>query len=185
MSSQPPKFLIGIYRLPIIGNLSCYVGNAFLNLFGIPALWLSGYKQIKCGTSIIWTPNNKRQIILAGIECLRSHDAEMFSRLTKKQRLFIYYSHEKKTTNLYGYIFGLHESYIKLGAEGVAYFIVQVLLISDASPSINQFRLSNLERVALKATLRKTMEWMQQHSFDPRLINSYSKTVEKWEQRTF
>lgn len=172
-----------INRIPIIGDLSCYIGYFFLNLLMPLALWLSGYKRISCGTSNIWTTKNKKQAILDGIECLRNLDTEMFLRFTKKQRLFIYYSQNRGTTNLFGHFFGLHERYIKLGVQGVACFIAQSLSLSDAASSINQCRLNDLENAALKAAPRKTMEWMQQRSFDPRLINSYTKVVDRWERQ--
>jgi hypothetical protein len=182
MNLRPPKFLYKIYRLPIIGDLIAYAGYAFLRSFGYLAPLLLRYKRIRLGTSIILTPNDKKQTILSGVECLRSHDSEMYSRLTKNQKLIFYYSGNKNITNLFGYFFGLQETYIKLGAEGIAYFIVQSLLVSDACPSVNQHRRNDREWGALKSTARKTMEWMQQHSFDQRLIDSYSKVVEKWEQ---
>ncbi|HEX3857020.1 MAG TPA: hypothetical protein VHY30_06975 [Verrucomicrobiae bacterium] len=144
------------------------------------AVWLSGYKRVKCGTSSIWVSKNKKQVILNGIECLRSRDAEMFLRFTKKG-LFIYYSHQLNTRDAWRN-FGLQERHIELGAEGVASFIVQKLFISDARPSINRSKLDDRELAALKMAPRKAMEWMQEHSFDPRLINSYRKVVEKWEQ---
>jgi hypothetical protein len=147
------------------------------------AVRLAGLRQIPLGTSVIWTPQNKRQIILDGIECLRKHDAKMFLHLTTKSHLFIYYTGNINLTNLYGYLFGLREGIIKQGAEGVAYFIVQSLLVSDAHPSINQHRKNDITYNNLRAVPRKTMEWMQQHSFDPQIIKSYVKVVEVWEQR--
>jgi hypothetical protein len=181
MKSYPPAFVLKIYQLPVFGDLFICVGYLF-SLFSPLGLWLLGYKRLKYGISVIWAPKNKRSLILDGVECLRSHDEEMFLRFTTKQKLFIYYSGSDNITNLLGYIFGLQEKYIRFGKEGVACFIVQSLFVSEASPSINQFKLKHLRGAALKAVPRKTMEWMQQHSFDSRLIISYSKVVEKWEQ---
>jgi hypothetical protein len=180
MNSRRPNVLVGIYQLPIIGNLLCHIVYFFTSLVSPLAVWLSGYKRIKCETSSIWAPKNKQQIILNGIECLRSRDAEMYLNFTKK-RLFIYYSHQLNTRDAWRN-FGLQERYIELGAEGVASFIVQKLFISDVRPSISRSKLDDRELAALKMAPRKAMEWMQQHSFDQRLINSYRKVVEKWEQ---
>jgi hypothetical protein len=182
MNPQVSKFLVRAYQLPIIGDLLCYGGYVFMKLLLPLNLVLIGFERMGYGTSVIWMPRNKKQAILDGIECLRSHDSEMFLRLTKKQRLVIYYSHNWKDTNSFGHVFGLHKRYIELGAEGVASFIVQSLLLSDACSSINQCKLNDLERAALKVAPRKTMEWMQQHSFHPEFIKVYRKVVEKWEQ---
>jgi hypothetical protein len=183
MNFTLPKPLYRIHRSRIIGNLIAYIGYAWTRLYMPLAVRLAGFRQIPLGTSVIWTAKNKKQTILDGIECLRSHDPEMFLRLTTKAKLFIYYSGNYNITNLFGYLFGLREGYIKQGPEGVAYFIVQSLIVSDAHPSINQHRKNDLTYNRLRTVPRKTMEWMQQHSVDPEIINSYVKVVEHWEQR--
>lgn len=179
---NPQKVSINIYRLPIIGDLLCYVGYALMGCIRPPVLWLAGHRLVNCGTSSIWTPTSKRQVVLDGIEWLRSHDTEMFMNFTRKHKLIIYYSRNRSDTNSFGHVFGLHDRYTDLGAEGVAFFIVQSVLLSAASSSLNQSRLGDHERNALKVAPRKAMEWMQQHSFHPKLISAYSKMAEKWEQ---
>jgi hypothetical protein len=74
------------------------------------------------------------------------------------------------------------ERYVQLGPEGIATFIVSAILLSEASSSINQYRVSGRELAALKCAQRKVLEWMRQHSFNPGLINSYQKVVLNWEQ---
>jgi hypothetical protein len=182
MNPQVTRFLTKVYQLPILGDLICYFGYAFMKLFTPLNLVLLGFERMRFGTSVIWTPRNKKQTILDGIEFLRNHDSEMFLRFTKKQRLVIYYSHNRSDTNSFGHVFGLHKRYLEIGAEGVASFIVQSLLLSDACSSINQCKLNDRERAGLKVAPRQTMEWMRQHSFHPKLINAYSKMAEKWEQ---
>jgi hypothetical protein len=105
----------------------------------------------------------------------------MFLRFTKR-RLNITYSHNIRNKNNGGRFYGLHERYVKLGSEGIAAFLVSAILLSEASPSVNQCRLNDRELAALKIALRKVLEWMRQHSFHPELINSYRKVVEKWEE---
>jgi hypothetical protein len=106
----------------------------------------------------------------------------MFLRFTQRQRLIIYYSYNRRENNTFGRVFGLGERYTQLGAEGVASFIVQALLFSDASPHINQSKWRDRDRVALKSAPRQTVEWMREHSFHPKLVDSYLKVAEKWEQ---
>jgi hypothetical protein len=183
MNSQPPAWLITIYRLPFIGDLPCYAGFIFLKLSSPLSFWLAGFKRFAFGTSTIWVPKGKIKAVMDGVECLRSRDAEMFLRFTKKQKLLIYYSKNVKVDNLCGFLFGLHERYVTLGSEAVASYIVQALMLSDASPSANQHRLNDRQRAALKAAPRLTLEWMEKQSFDPRLIKSWLGAVERWEQR--
>src|ERR1700722_17700940 len=109
------RILIKIYKLPFIGNLLCYVGYAFVRLIIPPVAWLSGGIQLKCGTSVFWIPANKKQAVLDGVELLRTRDSEMFSRLTTKQRLIIYYSQSKKSPNNGTRLYGLHDRYIEMG----------------------------------------------------------------------
>lgn len=172
-----------INRLPIIGDLLCQSESVLAGLLGPVILWMTGYKQIKCGISAIWVPGNMKRTVMEGIEYLRDRDEEMFRRLTEKQRVFIFYSHDITMTNIYGYVYGLHESYVKRGAAWIAFFIMQSLVMSEASPSVNRFRLKDSERAALKAVPRKVMERMQQDSFDPDLIKSYKGMVQMWEQK--
>lgn len=183
MNAKIVKLPAMINRLPIIGNLSCHLGNISFSLLWPALLWLCGYRRISCGISTFWAPQRLRKAIVEGIECLRNRDEEMFVRLTKRQRLFVYYGYNTKTSNLYGYVYAMHESYINQGAEWIACYIIQSLFVSEASPSVNRFRLTESESVALKNALRKAMERMREHSFSPELLNSYSKLVEMWEQK--
>jgi hypothetical protein len=183
MISKVSQLPAMINRLPIIGNLSCHLGKISFSLLCPAILWLCGYRRISCGVSSFWAPQRLRKAILDGIECLRNRDKEMFERFTKQQRLFIYYGYNTKTTNLYGYVYAMHQSYLNEGAEWIACYIIQSLYMSEASPSVNRFRLTESENYALKNALRKTMERMREHSFSSELLNSYGKLVEMWEQK--
>jgi hypothetical protein len=171
-----------ICKIPVVGDLVGYTilvpFYIFMRLITPPILWFSGFQRMKCGTTIIWAPRNKHQAILDGLKLLQKCDSEMYLRLTGKQHLFIFYSERWKTANAFGHVSGLHERYIKLGVEGVTTFLVQALLLSEACPSINQFKISPGEF----AVMRKVLDWMCDHSFHPGLINSYRKVVEKWER---
>jgi ribosomal protein L31 len=176
-----PPAMRRFFSVPIIGVLVAYV-MAFPTyiLFSLltPLYFLLfGFKRIRCGTSIIWTPKSKKQAILDGVELLRACDTQMYLRLTSRQHLTIFYSGKWKTTNAWGRVSGLNERYIQLGSEGVATFFVQSLMLSDACPSINQFKTPPDARAAM----RKTLDWMCEHSFRPGLIRSYRKVVERWE----
>jgi hypothetical protein len=169
-----------VLKLPILGNVLLYCVYPFAK-FILPVMArISGWRRLKFGTSIVLTPQDQEQPIRDGIECLRRCDPEMFSRFSK-QRFNIAYSNGKGSANNGGVFFSLHERYIKLGPEGVAVFIVQCIMLAEASPSFNRYKSKANELPALKIALRKVLEWMQQRSFHPGLIDSYSKVVEKWE----
>ena len=176
-------FLVRVFALPIIGNVPAYAyvlpGYFFLSLTTPLTFRLAGLRRMKCGTSVIWLPPDKKQALLNGLEFLRSCDPQMFSRLTEKQHLKIYYigNSSKKVINALGYVFGLSERYFQFGDQGIAMFLVQSLLLSESDPFLNQFK-GEHDRYLL----RRVLEWMSQHSFRPGVINSYRKVVEKWER---
>jgi hypothetical protein len=168
------------FQLPYIGNFLSYV--IYVLAITIPPLvvWLSGGRRLKYGNSIIFTPRERELAIQDGVELLRKCDPNMFNHFTK-QMLNIAYSHNMRSPNNGGRFYSLHERYVKLGPECIAVFIVQCTLLAEVSSSLNRFRLKPSELVALKAAPRKVLEWADQHAFNPELINSYRKVVEKWE----
>jgi hypothetical protein len=183
---QIPRAMRKILSIPILGDMVAYVRvfpiYIFMRLTMPPIFLLSGYQRIRCGTSFIWSPKNRKQTILDGIEVLRVCGPEMYSRLTSKQRLIIFYTgHAGKwnTSNLAGRVFSLDERYIELGSQGVAMFFAQALLLSETSPAINQVKVTENQYRAP----RRVLDWMCEHSFHPGLIKSYRKVVQKWESQ--
>jgi hypothetical protein len=166
-----------ILRLPIIGDLIYYACYLFCVGILFPAVALiSGGKRLKFGTSVFWIPRQNVQVVRDGVELLRTRDPDMFSRLTSKQRLIIYYSPElsKKSSHR---LFLMHKKFIEMGAEGVACFVVQSLMIAAAVRRVNQNRLDGREKAALKSISRNMAEWLSNHSFNPGLISAYQKIV--------
>lgn len=174
------NLFVGMCKAPILGDLLTCCLYVFVKAITFVVVWISRGRRLRYGTSVIATPKEQSQAIQDGVERLRKCDPEMFSRFSRR-RLNIAYSSNRRGPNNGGLFYILSERYIKLGAEGVAAFIVQCTLLAEASPSINRFRITANELAALKIALRKVLEWMQQHSFHPGLINSYTKVVEKWE----
>jgi hypothetical protein len=168
-----------IFKIPIIGDFIAFLGYIFLRLTMPSACLLSGMQRLRYGTLIVWTPQNKKDAIVNGLELLRACDPEMYRRLTSKQHLIIVYSWKWKMANACGRFFGLHERYIEMGDQGVAMFFVQSLSLSEACPSINQSKRLPGDHMAL----RNVLDWMHSQSFRPSLIESYHKVVEKWEQK--
>lgn len=132
---------------------------------------------------MIVTPKEQSHAIQDGVECLRKCDPEMYLRFSKR-RLNIAYSFNRRCQNTGGLFYSLHERYIKLGAEGVAMFVVQCTLLAEASPSISRYSRTAKELTASKEVPRKVLQWMEMHSFHAGLINSYKKVVQKWEDAT-
>lgn len=168
-----------IFKVPIIGDLIAFLIYIDLRLTIPLSCLLAGFVRLKYGTSVIWTPRNKKNAITNGLELLQACDPEMYLRLTSKERLIVVYSWKWKMANACGRFSGLNERYIELGDQGVATFFVQSLSLAEACPSINQFKNTPDKHMAL----RKTLDWICAQSFRPGLIDSYRKVVEKWEQK--
>jgi hypothetical protein len=171
--------MMRIARIPIIGDLIVYTLYILMRLITPFHFWVSGGQRLKYGKCIIWTPKNRKQAILDGIEFLRIHDSEMFLCLTTKQQLMIFYS-ETSSKNSGGRIYALQEQYIKWGPEGIATSMVIALFMYRASRKINRFRLNNDERAALQAVPQMVLEWMYKHSIQAKLIDAYRRSSEKW-----
>jgi hypothetical protein len=172
-----------VLRIPIIGDLIYYAFYLCSVCVLFPAVAIiSGGQRLKFGTSVFWIPRQNAQVMRDGVELLRTRDPEMFSRLTSKQRLIIYYSPElsKKSSHR---LFLMHKKFIEMGAEGVACFVAQSLMIAAAVRRINQNRLDERENAALKLISRNMAEWLSKHSFSPWLISPYQKIVERQKQR--
>jgi hypothetical protein len=176
------RILMAIYQVPILGDGLCFVGYA-VTLAMIPITYrLSRGTRTPCGTSVFWMPRGKERPILAGIECLRDRDADLFSKLSGEARLIFVYAGNTKTPNNGTRLYCIHERFIEMGPEGVALFLAQSLFFHEASPSWNQCRLSESQEAAVRAAPRRALVWMSQHSFYPGLVDSYREVVENWEQ---
>lgn len=171
-----------LYRLPLIGDALCFLVYGFA-ILTIPFIaWLSGCQRVKCGSLVFWIPRSARKSVLEAVELLREKDPEMFLRLMAQRRLTFVYTHQMNAPNSGGRLCGLHKRFIDIGPEGIVCFLLQSLFCREASPAVNQCRLSESKLAAKKAAPRKVLGWMLQHSFDPSLINSYRRVTEKWEQ---
>jgi hypothetical protein len=174
-----------IWKLPVVGDLFYYVFFVIGWYFICPAAAkISGCQRLKFGTSIFWIPKQKVQAIRDGVELLRSHDSEMYFRLTTKQHLVIYYSPpyakgNRKTNHRF---FLIPDKFIEIGPEGVACLIAESLMLAVSVHRINQYRLDSQERAAVKLVSRNMMEWLSKHSFHPNLISAYQKVVNRQAQ---
>ncbi len=175
-----------ILRLPVIGDLiffSIYFFNARM-LCPLVAT-LTGGQRLKFGTSVFWIPKEKVQMVRDGVELLRSRDPEMFSRLTSSQQLIIWYFKGQKFSRMSSHrLFFMHSKFVDMGPEGVACFIVQSLMVAAAVRRVNQHRLDDREKSALKSVSRNMTDWLSKHGFQPGLIGAYQKVVERQEQGT-
>jgi hypothetical protein len=120
-----------------------------------------------------------------GIDFLLATDQKMFHVLTAGGR-FVFFHTAMKCSNLGGRYFGIEEQFARWGREGVAAFLVQSLLMFEASPSINKVNLKEDERAALRLVPQRVVEWMRDHSMQPNFIEAYGQAAKKWEsQRSF
>lgn len=177
------RVLKAIYTLPYAGGLCAYI---IAGLTGIPWLlglrflfWLRKFQKIKCGTCTVWVPEDKKNTVIDAFDFLKACDPEMFSRVTKKRRLFVYYmgNNTTRVMNAFGFVFGIHERYFKVGEQGVALYLVQSFMISESYPGLNPYRWKWDHGV-----MRQVLNWMSQHYFRPAVVQRYQKSVENTEK---
>jgi hypothetical protein len=173
-----------IWELPIVGDLlyRIFWVTGWCLMCPISAI-LGGCQRLKFGTSVVWVTRQKSQVVQDGVELLQKRDPEMFSRFMGKQRLIIYYIPNRGTDRKANYrAFLMYDTFVNLGAEGVACFIVQSLMVSAAVGRVNPHRMDEQQNAALKSVSRNMMEWLSKNSFDAGLINAYQKVVERQAQ---
>jgi hypothetical protein len=144
---------------------------------------LCGGQRLKFGKSVFWIPRQKAQVIRDGVALLQGRDPEMFFWFTKKQRLVIYYfdgpkSHRKSSHRL----FYMHSKFVDWGPQGVACFAVQSMMLAAAAPQISQNKSNEWDTALPKSVSRNMAEWLNSHSFHPRLISSYRQLIDKQER---
>ena len=180
------RLLNQIAQVPIVGDLFYYAYYVAAWFIISPAVAiLGGLERLRFGSSVFWIPKQQAQTVREGVELLRGRDPEMFSRLTNKQRLIVYYippeaRGDRKSDRR---VFLMHSRFIEWGPEGVACFIAQSLMLAAAVHHYNQCRLSEQESAALKSVSRNMAEWLTKHSFNPGLISPYQKIVKDQEER--
>ncbi|HVU27670.1 MAG TPA: hypothetical protein VHG71_08030 [Verrucomicrobiae bacterium] len=167
-----------IAKIPIIGNLVVYFLYFTLRL-GAPLFFgISGYKKLRLGKCVIWTPKDREQVILKGIDFLRKRDSEIFSLLTTSRLMFFWTKEKVKESG--GRIFAISEQFVKWGPEGIAVNVVLSFLKFKTSPEINRFKAGKENREAIKTASEQMLEWMRQHSMQDKLIKAYRMASEKW-----
>lgn len=174
------RLVVALYTTPVLGDLLTGCLYLWAKAITFLVVWQSGGIRLKYGRSVIATPMPQSRAIQDGADRLSRCDPAMFLRFSR-QGLNIAYSNQSGRLTDGGLFFNLHQRYLDLGAEGVAVFLVQCTLLSEASPSINRCRIPPHEIAAMKHVLRNVLMWMRQQSFHPALIHSYKKVVEKWE----
>jgi hypothetical protein len=173
-----------ILRAPIVGDFLVYAVYLFTAVIWVPVLAaLCGGKRLKFGRSVFWIPNEKAQVVRDGVALLQGRDPEMFFWLTKRQRLVIYYFdgprlHRKSSHGL----FFMHSKFVDWGPQGVACFAVQSLMLAAAALPMNQKNSDGPGTASPKSVSRNMTEWLNNHSFHPRLISSYRQLVDKQER---
>lgn len=145
---------------------------------------LGGCRRLKFGTSVIWVTRQKEQAVHDGVKLLQSRDQGMFSQFTTKQRLIIFYIPIRDTDRTADHrAFLMYDTFVNLGAEGVACFIVQSLMVAAAVGRMNPHKMDEQQKMAFKSVSRNMVEWLSNHSFQPGLISAYQKVVERQKQR--
>lgn len=168
--------------MPIFGSVAFYIVY-LIGMVLIPLVSkLSGYQKLKFGSSIVWTPKNRREAIIDGLDYLREIDKQMYNCITADGRFVFFYT-AGKYSNFGGRYYGLEEQVVRWGREGVAAFLVQSILMFKVSPSRNKVRLKQFELTALQCVPQRVLEWMREHSFPANFIEAYSIYAKRWENQ--
>ncbi len=171
-----------IYKIPIIGNIAYYIWY-LVGMVLIPLVSrLAGYQKVWFGSSIVWTPKNRREVITEGFDLLLTIDKKMYSCITGEGRFVFFYT-AGKHTNFGGRYYGLEEQVVRWGREAVAALLVQSILMFQASPGINKANLGQSELAALRVIPQRVLEWMRDHSFPANFIEAYSVYARRWENQ--
>lgn len=171
-----------ICRVPLVGDAVCWTFDSLIKLYAPLDFFLGRYKLIKRGRCSIWVPKSQKQLVLEGLDLMKTCDDELYSRL-EKCNLLIYYSGKRIAANNGGSIYGLHEIFCGWGPEGVATFLVHSLFMYEASPTANTIWLTEDELLALKMAPHKVHDWMRKHSIRADFTQSYQSVVEDFDEK--
>jgi len=172
------RFMKLIYEVPILGRaVFCFwylVGQVLL----IPTISkLCGYRKLTFGSSVVWTPENRREMIIEGFDFLRGLDLKMYSCITGKGHFVFFYT-AGKYSSFGGRYYGLEEQVVRWGREGVASFLVQSILMFEAVPTVGKVDFKS-RNSALRLVAPQVVQWMRDHSIRADFIESYRSATEK------
>jgi hypothetical protein len=168
-----------IYRVPVLGSVALYIWH-IVGIVLIPVVSkLGGYRKLTFGSSIVWTPENRRESIIDGFDFLQSTDKKMFNCITAEGRFVFFYT-AGKCSNFGGRYYGLEEQFVGWGREGIAVFLVQSILMREAVPTMNKVNLKQ-GAPALRLVAPRVVEWMRAHSFRADFIEGYCSAAHKRE----
>ncbi len=141
-------------------------------------LRLSGYEQSNIGACTILAPPKQMQIILEGVTYLQMLDSEMFRRLTAERRYIFWYFKQMPYLQCRN-VFGITDSFMSWGKEGVVACFVQCVLYFN----LEHLRRSQIKNCKDSATTRHEMqkqvlEFLERHSFPAELVKQYQAFAE-------
>jgi len=140
---------------------------------------ICGYKIAKIGTLTIVAPQEKLQIILDGVDYLKTLDPIMYQMLTVDQKYVCQYD---KAISRAGEFFSINDNLLSYGKEGVvASFVQEILLFNRLhKPFERQPRRQTAAKLkAYNEILNQLCLWLKTNSFHPKLVAYYRKLLEK------
>ena len=171
------RFMKLIYKVPILGRAAFYFRYLVLIVL-IPTISkLCGYRKLTFGSSIVWTPENRREVIIDGFDLLRGFDLKKYSCITGEGH-FVFFYFTGKSSPFGGRYYALEEQFVRWGREGVAALLVQSVLMFEAVPTVGKVRFKPGDSV-LRLVAPQVVEWMRDHSFRADFIEGYRSATEK------
>jgi ABC-type xylose transport system permease subunit len=142
----------------------------YVNALG-PALPFTGLKRSVIGNCTILAPPKQMQLIMQGVEYLRTLDPEMFQKLTA-EREYVFWYHKQRYMRCKEY-FSIPDNFLLWGKEGIVTCFVQSIMSSSLEES--PFKKSLVTR---RQVLQQVFEWVRKHSLPPELVKQYQEFAE-------
>jgi hypothetical protein len=136
-------------------------------------------KRSIIGRCTILAPEKQMQTFLAGVEYLRTLDAEMFRQLTDEHQYLFWY-HPKQFLRGRN-TFAITDHFLRWGKEGIVIGFVQSILNYKIGYLKWEKTLchSREMRAAIRHEIRqKLFEWISKHPFSPELVKYYRELAE-------
>jgi len=160
-----------VYAWPVVGTLAYRAVYGLLRATLVPVMRLQHFKRLQRGTFVLWAPPDRIEIAVKALEFLETHDERTFRKLTRRPKVIMYFSEQVWQRVLA--LHPIHKRYFEWGAEAVAAFLVQSVLMDEANPRTNPYRLSKPKLAAVNAVPEKVFDWMRSRPIPPEFMEAY------------
>jgi hypothetical protein len=157
-------------------TLGFLLGRLFeppLRLFFFIFNRLSRHSCLRIGTLTFWGPREFLESCTASVRRLQELDAELYARLTTRQRLEFYYDPKHLIQANYAWIFSIDDSYTAWHSDGI---IARLVYSSQLAALMPRRAIPKEARRALYSDVMTTTHlWLESRHFPESLVSSFQK----------